>query len=34
MQTTVYLPHFISIIVLVGMLNVLLSSETGLSVTS
>lgn len=29
MQTTVYLPHFISIIVLVGMLNVLLSSETG-----
>ncbi|MCR8659874.1 ABC transporter permease [Paenibacillus endoradicis] len=30
MQTTVYLPHFISIIVLVGMLNVLLSSETGI----
>lgn len=29
MQTTVYLPHFISIIVLVGMLNVLLSAETG-----
>ncbi|MGG4345440.1 ABC transporter permease [Paenibacillus lautus] len=29
MQTTVYLPHFISIIVLVGMLNVLLSSESG-----
>jgi len=29
MQTTVYLPHFISVIVLVGMLNVLLSSETG-----
>jgi putative aldouronate transport system permease protein len=31
MQTTVYLPHFISIIVLVGMLNVLLSSETGIA---
>lgn len=30
MQTTVYLPHFISVIVLVGMLNVLLSSETGI----
>jgi len=30
MQTTVYLQHFISIIVLVGMLNVLLSSETGI----
>ncbi|XEC97756.1 ABC transporter permease [Paenibacillus tarimensis] len=30
MQTTVYLPHFISIIVLVGMLNVLLSPETGI----
>ncbi|RRJ63359.1 sugar ABC transporter permease [Paenibacillus oralis] len=29
MQTTVYLPHFISVIVLVGMLNVLLSPETG-----
>lgn len=29
MQTTVYLPHFISVIVLVGMLNVLLSAETG-----
>lgn len=30
MQTTVYLPHFISIIVMVGMLNVLLSPETGI----
>ena len=30
MQTTVYLPHFIWIIVLVGMLNVLLSPETGI----
>ena len=30
MQTTVYLPHFISIIVLVGMLNVLLSPNTGI----
>lgn len=30
MLTTVYLPHFISIIVLVGMLNVLLSPETGI----
>ncbi len=30
MQTTVYLPHFISVIVLVGMLNVLLSPETGI----
>lgn len=30
MQTTVYLPHFISIIVLVGMMNVLLSPETGI----
>ncbi|GIO31444.1 MULTISPECIES: ABC transporter permease [Paenibacillus] len=29
MQTVVYLPHFISIIVLVGMMNVLLSPETG-----
>jgi len=29
MQTIVYLPHFISVIVLVGMLNVLLSPETG-----
>jgi putative aldouronate transport system permease protein len=29
MQTTVYLPHFISIIVLVGMMNVLMSPETG-----
>lgn len=29
MQTTVYLPHFISVIVLVGMMNVLLSPETG-----
>ncbi|PZD95859.1 sugar ABC transporter permease [Paenibacillus sambharensis] len=29
MQTTVYLPHFISIIVMVGMLHVLLSPETG-----
>ncbi|MBD2872682.1 ABC transporter permease [Paenibacillus arenilitoris] len=31
MQTTVYLPHFISVIVLVGMLNVLLSPETGIA---
>ncbi len=30
MQTTVYMPHFISTIVLVGMLNVLLSPETGI----
>jgi putative aldouronate transport system permease protein len=30
MQTTVFMPHFISIIVLVGMLNVLLSPETGI----
>ncbi|MDQ0900939.1 putative aldouronate transport system permease protein [Paenibacillus sp. V4I7] len=30
LQTTVYLPHFISTIVLVGMLNVLLSPETGI----
>jgi ABC-type polysaccharide transport system, permease component len=29
MQTVVYLPHFISIIVLVGMIQVLLSPETG-----
>lgn len=30
LQTTVYLPHFISTIVMVGMLNVLLSPETGI----
>jgi len=30
LQTTVYLPHFISVIVMVGMLNVLLSPETGI----
>ncbi|RCW76755.1 carbohydrate ABC transporter membrane protein 1 (CUT1 family) [Saliterribacillus persicus] len=30
LQTTVYLPHFISIVVLVGLLNVLLSPNTGL----
>jgi len=30
MQTTVFMPHFISIIVLVGMLNVLLSPENGI----
>jgi putative aldouronate transport system permease protein len=30
LQTTVYLPHFISMIVLVGMLNVLLSPESGI----
>jgi putative aldouronate transport system permease protein len=29
LQTTVYLPHFISIVVLVGMLNVLLSPNSG-----
>ncbi|MBD2872829.1 ABC transporter permease [Paenibacillus arenilitoris] len=29
LQTTVYLPHFISTVVLVGMLNVLLSPSTG-----
>jgi putative aldouronate transport system permease protein len=30
LQTTVYLPHFISIVVLVGLLNVLLSPSTGI----
>ncbi|WP_020616504.1 ABC transporter permease [Paenibacillus daejeonensis] len=30
MQTTVYAPHFISVIVLVGMLHVLLSPSTGI----
>jgi putative aldouronate transport system permease protein len=30
LQTTVYMPHFISIVVLVGMLNVLLSPNTGI----
>jgi len=30
LQTTVYLPHFISMVVLVGLLNVLLSPNTGL----
>ncbi|WP_226530068.1 ABC transporter permease [Metabacillus niabensis] len=30
LQTTVYLPHFISIVVLVGLLNVLLSPNTGI----
>lgn len=30
LQTTVYLPHFISVVVLVGLLNVLLSPNTGL----
>ncbi|WP_112182781.1 MULTISPECIES: ABC transporter permease subunit [Paraliobacillus] len=30
LQTTVYLPHFISIVVLVGLLNVLLSPNNGL----
>lgn len=29
LQTTVYLPHFISMVVMVGILNVLLSPETG-----
>ena len=29
LQTTVYLPHFISIVVMVGLLNVLLSAEYG-----
>lgn len=29
LQTTVYLPHFISIVVLVGLLNVMLSPNTG-----
>ncbi|WP_160724452.1 ABC transporter permease [Bacillus sp. USDA818B3_A] len=29
LQTTVYLPHFISMVVMVGLLNVLLSPETG-----
>jgi len=29
-QTTVYLPHFISMVVMVGLLNVLLSPETGI----
>lgn len=31
LQTTVYLPHFISIVVLVGLLNVLLSPNTGIA---
>lgn len=30
LQTTVYLPHFISIVVLVGLLNVMLSPNTGI----
>lgn len=30
MQTTVYMPHFISIVVMVGLLNVLLSPNTGI----
>lgn len=30
LQTTVYLPHFISIVVMVGLLNVLLSTNTGI----
>lgn len=30
LQTTVYLPHFISMVVMVGLLNVLLSPETGI----
>jgi putative aldouronate transport system permease protein len=30
LQTTVYLPHFISIVVMVGLLNVLLSPNTGI----
>ncbi len=30
LQTTVYLPHFISIVVVVGLLNVLLSPNTGI----
>ncbi|WP_412459195.1 ABC transporter permease [Alkalihalobacillus trypoxylicola] len=30
LQTTVYLPHFISIVVIVGLLHVLLSPETGI----
>jgi putative aldouronate transport system permease protein len=30
LQTTVYLPHFISMVVLVGLLNVLLSPNTGI----
>lgn len=30
MQTTVYLPHFISIVVMVGMLNVFLSPQSGI----
>lgn len=30
LQTTVYMPHFISIVVMVGLLNVLLSPNTGL----
>jgi putative aldouronate transport system permease protein len=29
-QTTVYLPHFISVVVMVGLLNVLLSPNTGI----
>lgn len=29
LQTTVYLPHFISVVVMVGLLNVLLSPNTG-----
>src|SRR5690625_4019415 len=29
LQTTVYLPHFISIVVLVGLINVMLSPNTG-----
>jgi putative aldouronate transport system permease protein len=30
LQTTVYLPHFISIVVMVGLMNVLLSPNTGI----
>ncbi len=30
MQTTVYMPHFISIVVMVGLMNVLLSPNTGI----
>ena len=30
LQTTVYLPHFISLVVMVGLLNVLLSPNTGI----
>ncbi|GMK39693.1 sugar ABC transporter permease [Paenibacillus sp. CCS19] len=30
LQTTVYMPHFISIVVMVGMLNVMLSPNTGI----